>query len=274
MGNFNTDQAEGLRRMLAGPKPRILSVLSVLSVEEKSAALVNLAASLSRAGSDVLVLDACSASNGLAQRLGVARVATLMQVARQERGLNEVVQKSAQGFSVGTMSRENMQLLLNDAHQARRLSNAFGVLAAQSDIVLVDAELGVDDRLPVAAMESGEIVVQLSGSSSAITSAYAMIKRLGIALGRRPFGIMISGATDSEAQRIYENIARTASRYLAVDLQMVGAVPADADLRRSVQLGRSVVDAFPMAAAAVAFRRMAGRLLNSESSGQLLPQSA
>ena len=274
MGNFTADQAEGLRRMVAGPKPRIVSVLSALSIEEKSTTLVNLAASLTRAGSDVLLFDACSASNGLAQRLGVARVATLAQVARQERGLNEVIQKTAQGFRVGTMSRENMQATLQDSNQARRLSNAFGVLATQSDIVLVDAELDADDGFPVPAMRTGEIVVQLSGSSNAITSAYSLIKRLNAQLGRRPFGLLISGATDSEAQRIYENIARTASRYLAVELQLVGAVPVDADLRRAGQLGRSVVDAFPMANAAVAFRRLAGRLLNTESSHRRLPQAA
>lgn len=274
MGNFNTDQAEGLRRMVAGPKPRIVSVLSALSVEEKSATLVNLATSLTRAGSDVLLFDACSASNGLAQRLGVARIATLMQVARQERGLNEVIQKTAQGFGVGTMTRESMVGMLHDVDQARRLSNAFSVLATQSDIVLVDAELGTEDDFPVPAMAAGEIVVQVSANSSAITSAYAIIKRLSAQLGRRPFGLLVSGATDVEAQRIYENIARTAGRYLAVELQLIGAVPVDADLRRAVQLGRPIVDAFPMAGAAVAFRRMAGRLLGAASSGRHAPQPA
>jgi flagellar biosynthesis protein FlhG len=274
LGNFNTDQAEGLRRMLAGPKPRIVSLLSALSIEEKSATLVNLAASLTRAGSDVLLFDACSASNGLAQRLGVARVATLMQVARQERGLNEVIQKTAQGFGVGTMTRESMHGMLEDVDQARRLSNAFSVLATQSDIVLVDAELSAEDGFPVQAMAAGEIVVQVSGSSSAITSAYALIKRLNSQLGRRPFGLLVSGATDVEAQRIYENIERTARRYLAVELQLIGTVPVDADLRRAVQLGRPVVDAFPMAGAAIAFRRMAGHLLGVESDSRQMPQPA
>ena len=274
MGNFHTDQAEGLRRMLAGPKPRIVSVLSALSVEEKSATLVNLAASLTRAGSDVLLFDACSASNGLAQRLGVARVATLMQVARQERGLNEVIQKTAQGFGVGTMTRESMQGALHNIDQARRLANAFSVLATQSDIVLVDAELDAQNGFPLPAMGAGDIVVQVSGHSNAITSAYAIIKRLNAQLGRRRFGMLVSSATDADAQRIYENIARTASRYLAVDLQLIGVVPVDADLRRAVQLGRAVVDAFPMAGAAVAFRKMAGCLLGSDNNSRRMLQPA
>ena len=251
--------------MLAGPKPRIVSIVSAVSSEEKSTTLLNLAASLTRAGSDVLLLDACSASNALAQRLGAARAATLMQVARQERGLNEVVQMTPLGFAVATMARECLREVLLDVDQARRLANAFGVLAGQSDIMLVDAELDASDGFPVPAMQRGEIVVQVSSSGSSITSAYAIIKRLSAQLGRRSFGVLVTGATESEARLVYENMAQAASRYLAVPLSSIGWVPADADLRRAVDLGRPVVDAFPMAGASVAFRRLAGRFRNTDA---------
>ena len=227
--------------------------------------LVNLASSLTRAGSDVLLLDACSASNGLAQRLGVASAATLVQVARQERGLNEVVRKTAQGFGVATMARERLHTTLQDAQQARRLANAFGVLATQTDILLVDAELTDNDRFPVPAMQQAEIVVQVSAEPSTITSAYSIIKRLSAQFGRRPFGIVVSGASNGEAQQIYENMAHAAQRYLSVPLDLVGSVPTDPDLRRAMQLGRSIGDAFPMARAAVAFRGLARRIINAES---------
>jgi flagellar biosynthesis protein FlhG len=265
LASFSTDQAEGLRRMLAGPKPRVISFVSALGAEEKSGTLVNLAASLTRTGSDVLLLDACSASNGLANRLGAARAATLMQVARQERGLNEVVQTLAQGFGVATLARENLRSAMQDVDQARRLSNAFGVLATQHDIVLVDAELDGEDSFVLPAMQRGEIVVQVSSSGSSITAAYAIIKRLSAQLGRRPFGILVTGASEREAQQVYANMAQAASRYLALELISVGSVPVDADLKRAAQLGRSVIDAFPMALASVAFRRLAGHFANGDA---------
>ncbi|GAA4034781.1 hypothetical protein GCM10022212_37950 [Actimicrobium antarcticum] len=257
--------------MLAGPKPRIISVVSALGAEEKSSTLVNLAASLARTGSNVLLLDACSASNGLAQRLGAARVATLMQVARQERGLNEVVQMLPQGFGVATLTRENMRSAMQDIDQARRLANAFGVLATQSDITLVDAELDADDAFPLPAMQRGEIVVQVSSSGSSITAAYAIIKRLSAQLGRRPFGILVTGASEREAQQVFANMAQAASRYLALELTAMGSVPVDADLRRATQLGRSVIDAFPMALASVAFRRLAGHFANTDAGAMRMP---
>ena len=48
MANF--DQAEGLRRMLEGPKPRVLTFLSALRENEKSGMLINLGVSLARQG--------------------------------------------------------------------------------------------------------------------------------------------------------------------------------------------------------------------------------
>ena len=264
MASFTNDQAEGLRRMLAGPKPRIISLVSAVGVAEKSGVLLNLASSLTRAGSDVLVLDACVPTNALAQRLGVARAATLIQVARQECGLNQVTQRTSQGFSVATLARENLKQALQDADQARRLATAFGVLAGQCDIMLVDAELDADGSFPVPDMQRGEIVVQVANNAGSITAAYAIIKRLSGLLGRRSFGILVTGANQVEARQVYANMAQAASRYMAVPLTATGWVPADVELRKAFDLGRAVVDAFPMAGAAVAFRRLAGHFVNAE----------
>lgn len=255
MANFDFDQAEGLRRMLAGPKPRIVTFLSATAADDKGAMLVNLAASLARAGNDVVVLDACS--DGVARRLGVAQGASLLDVARQECGLNQVLRSVPQGFSVASLARFNGRRL--GADDARRLAATFGVLVKQSGMVIVDGEFGPDDTFPVPLMDSAEIVVQVGTSAASITAAYALIKRLSQQLGRRPFGILVTGASEAEAKVVYDNMCSAASRYLAVQLTSMGSVPADEYLQRAARLGRAVVDAFPLAGASVAFRQLAGR---------------
>jgi flagellar biosynthesis protein FlhG len=108
-------------------------------------------------------------------------------------------------------------------------------------------------------MANSEIVVQVSTSAASITNAYALIKRLAQQHGRRPFGILVTGASEAEARVVYDNMATAATRYLAVTLTSMGSVPADEYLQRAARLGRAVVDAFPLAGASVAFRRLAGR---------------
>ncbi|MEG1051259.1 MAG: diguanylate cyclase [Janthinobacterium sp.] len=150
------------------------------------------------------------------------------------------------------------------ADELRRLGKTFDVLARQSGIVLVDGVVADEgDCFPVPLMASSDIVVQVSTSATSIKAAYCLIKRLSQELGRRPFGILVTGASESEAKVVYDNMAQAASRYLAVKLTSMGSVPADEYLHRAARLGRSVVDAFPLAGASVAFRGLAERLARS-----------
>jgi len=255
LASFDFDQAEGLRRMLAGPRPRIVTVLSATPSDDEGAMLVNLGASLAQAGNDVLIVDACQREYGVARRLGVERGGSLLQVARQECALNQVMHPVPQGFSVVRMGGAAT------GNDARRLAKTFDVLVKQSagSIVLVDGEFGEDGSFPVPVMASSEIIVQVSTSAMSITNAYALVKRLSQHLGRRPFGVLVTGATEAEAKVVYDNMSSAATRYLAVPLSSMGSVPADEYLQRAARLGRAVVDAFPLAGASVAFRRLAGR---------------
>ena len=257
MGNFDFDQAEGLRRMLAGPKPRIVTFLSATPEDDKGAMLVNLGASLARAGNDVMIVDACEHEYGVAQRLGMDRGNSLLHVARQECGLNQAIHQAPQGFQVASMvGKANGTVGQEDT---RRLAKTFDVLVKQAGIVIVDGEFSRDDSFPLPVMDNSEIVVQVSASAVSITSAYALVKRLSQQLGRRPFGILVTGASEAEAKVVYDNMASAATRYLAVPLSSMGSVPADEYLHRAARLGRAVVDAFPLAGASVAFRELAGR---------------
>src|SRR5690606_12034188 len=111
--------------------------------------------------------------------------------------------------------------------------------------------------LPVAAMADGEIVVQVTPHAEAIKQAYLLVKQLHGQLGRRSFSVLVTNASEKDSQRVLAHLAQTASRYLAVELRMIGAVPADEHLSRAVTLERPVVEAFPLAAASVAFRQIA-----------------
>lgn len=263
--SFDVDQAEGLRRMLAGPKRRVFTVLSAASDEEKGAMLVNLGASLAQVGREVLLFDARISTDGIASRMNALRSATLLQVARQERALDETVQEISQGFGIATLTRGPMRTAVREPLQVQQVDKAFGVLASRADIVLADAELDDEDNFTVPSLANGEIVIQVANTPASIKSAYAIIKRLNGKLGRRPFSIIVTGATEREAQVVQKNMAQAANRYLAVELSALGSVPADDHLKRAMHLGRSVIDAFPLAGASVAFRRLAGRFVLSDA---------
>jgi flagellar biosynthesis protein FlhG len=242
--------------MVAGPMSRTFTFLSAAPAEDKHAVLINLAAAVARAGSDVLLLDACSEARGIVARFGMPLRASLLEAARGERAPEEMAHELAQGFAIAALHRGPLPAPGADA---ARLADAFGKLARACDVLIADAELDADGVLPVETMADGEIVVLVTNNAESIKAAYTLIKRLNARIGRRPFGILVSGASEKEAQLVFANMARAASRYLALELQAIGSVPADEHLRRAERLERPVVDAFPLAPASVAFRRLAGR---------------
>jgi flagellar biosynthesis protein FlhG len=257
--SYEVDQAEGLRRMLERPKPRLFTFLSVLSAAEKQAMLFNLGASLRGAASHVLLLDTSSGANDFYNKLLHPRMATLLDVACQQRTLDDVVQSLPQGIGLALLSRQDQPDVLRQ--HAARIADAFDTLASQADIVLFNGVLKDDDAFPIAAMESGEIVIQVSTTSNSIKAAYMLLKRLSDKFGRRRFSLLVTGGSEKEAQTVFDNIAQAASRYMAIELDFLGAVPADEHLALASGQGRTVIDAFPLASASLAFKRIAGHFL-------------
>jgi flagellar biosynthesis protein FlhG len=258
LASYDIDQATGLRRMLERPVPRLFTFFSVLGEEEKSAMLINLAASLAQAKHSVLVVDGDVASTGLLTRIGLRHdVATLQEVARMERTLVEATRRLPEGFSMARIARRSVPQATDP--DAGRLAEIFDSLIEQAEITLVNGVLARDESLPVPTMEMGEIVIQVSTTASSIKAAYVLLKSLSDRIGRRPFSLIVNDATEAEARTVYANMAQAASRYLAAQLNFLGSIPADDHIRRATGQGRAVMDVFPFAGAALAFQRLSKR---------------
>jgi flagellar biosynthesis protein FlhG len=261
----NYDQAAGLRRMLENPKPRVFTFLSALHEEEKSGVLINLAAALAVRGMKTLIVDARSSSSSVGAWVSADTERTLLDVARQQRTIHEVIKQVSSGLSVTMLSKHQLISANIPPENCRRLSRVFDVAAHRSDLVLVDAHLDIYDSFPLASFDDSELVIQVSADSETIKSAYGIVKRLSNRIGRRSYSILVTGADEYEAKRVFENLEQTARRYLAVPLTYLGYVPSDSYLRKATGLGRSVIDVFPLSKASKAFVRLADSMSTASS---------
>lgn len=257
MASIRIDQAEGLRRLIEKPAPRQLTFLSAAPEADKSAMLLNLGASLAGTGASVLLIDACRRTRGVAAGLARIQAGTLLQASRGEVRLADAVLPMPQGFAIAALSHSERNEFTSKDRS--RMETLFSGLAANNDILLADAELDNEDALPLAAMAQGELVLHVADNAASITAAYALMKRISVHYGRRSVGILITGAAGERAGAIYQNIASVAGRYLALEVHAIGSVPEDEHLARATRQGRTVIDAFPTAGAARAFRDLAGR---------------
>ena len=251
------DQAEGLRRLLECPKPRVLTFLSALKEEEKSGMLINLGASLARQGQQVLMVDAKSSQNSIGAWLNADADQTLLDVAQQQRTMKQAIKLISSGLSVTMLSKYSSGLSSLPKENFRRLSQVFDIAVNRSDLVIVDSEIDANDTFPITSLDDSEIVIQVSANPMTIKTAYGLIKRVSRRIGRRPYGILVSGVTEKQAKLVYSNMEQAANRYLAVPLNFVGYLPEDEHMKKAAHLGRSVIDAFPLAGASLAFSFLA-----------------
>jgi flagellar biosynthesis protein FlhG len=253
----SVDQAEGLRRMLEGSRPKVLTFLSALGDEEKSGMLVNLGASLARQGRQVLMVDARSSQESVGVWLTAHSEQTLLDVAMEQRTMQDAIKIISAGLSVTLLSKVAVSASNLPAENIRSLSRVFDLVVDRSDLVIVDGEIDLNDTLSLASLDESELIMQLSANPASIKSAYGLIKRLSNRIGRRSYGILVSGSTEKEAKLVYTNMAMAANRYLAVPLHFLGYIPEDDCMKKAARLGRSVIDVFPAAGASLAFERLA-----------------
>lgn len=261
----NYDQAAGLRRMLENPKPRIFTFLSALQEEEKSGVLINLGAALAVKGIKTLLVDARSSSSSVGAWVNANTDSTLLDVARQQRTIQEVIKQVSSGLSATMLSKHQLISANIPPESCRRLSRVFDVAVHRSDLVLVDGHLDIYDSFPLASFDDSELIIQVSKDPATIKLAYGMVKRLSNRVGRRSYSILVTGTDEPEAKRVFENLEQTARRYLAVPLTYLGCVPSDTYLKKAIGLGRSVIDVFPFSKASKAFVHLADSMSTSAS---------
>jgi flagellar biosynthesis protein FlhG len=218
--------------------------------------LMNLGASLNKVGNNALIIDAATSSTSVSSMLGVPQNRTLLDGVRLGKNIQDGVREMPHGFSLATLMRDQQRGNLS-SRDKDLLDAAIRGLAKSHDVLLVDAELDAEDMLPVPILCDAHIVIQLSTTAESIKNAYVLIKRVGNQLGRRPFSLLFTSATDKDGAKVFDNMSKAATRYLAIQISSFGCVPDDESILKAVKLKRSVVEAFPMAQSAAAFRRIA-----------------
>jgi flagellar biosynthesis protein FlhG len=263
MSDFNRnlihqDQAAGLRRIMAKPKPRVVSVLSASPSQTQPRLITNIAATMANQGSEVLVMHA--SEHTLEHSYELDQSPSLLDVILEKHTLQQAIKSTNHGFSSVRLMQRKLLSNINNNHTNSQLNLLFNQLAQQYDIVLVDTMLNKTNVLPLHTLNESEIIIQLTRKPESITQAYSLIKQICSELGRRSFGIIVDGATDAQAQIVFRNISQVSKRFMQIELDFFGAIPADNHLSRASKLGRTVIDAFPLALASIALKQIAQRL--------------
>lgn len=263
MADFHVDQADGLRRLFGERQLRVITFTASREGLGRSLTVANLATTLARLGKEVLVLDENAGNDNVAAAFGLAGRFDLHHVLNGERYLGDVLIEPVTGLHILPAATAVKRLAALSCSQQQAFTGAMQQLAKPLDIILVDASTKHPFGFSPLGLAAHETVITLSASSTSITEAYSLIKKVSHSFARRHFRILINKVhTPAEARSIFRNIAQVAHQRGIAQLEFAGAIPLDETLRQSSRMCRPVIAISPESPSARAFRDIATDLLH------------
>jgi flagellar biosynthesis protein FlhG len=256
------DQAHGLRLATPPRAPvRVIAITGGKGGVGKTTVATNLSLALAQAGNRTLLLDADLGLANVDVLLGLNVRFTLADVIEGRCTLADTLIDGPAGLHVvpAASGRRQMAELLPAQHVG--LVRAFDDLELPLDTLVIDTAAGLTDSVLTFCQAAQEVIVVVCNEPASITDAYAQIKVLSRErnIGRvHVLANMVRSA--AEGRELFEKLSRVTTRFLDVVLDYVGAVPQDDWLRRAIQRQQAVVEAFPSATSALAFREIAKKV--------------
>lgn len=233
-----TDQAAGLRRLFRAPAARAVAFVSGHEACGRTKLMVRTAASLASAGEGVVIIDENAGADSVLSTFGKKVGRDFLDMVNGACSIDGLVQPVAPRLSVISATRFAAVTGRANASATERLDAALRQLEDGCSYVLIDCASRSGQHLSPLAMAAPHMVVVVAAQSSAITRAYAMIKRLALERGGAGFHVAITRArSEQEALSIFHNMRQTARDHLNVELDYLGSArePATDSLADALQ---------------------------------------
>lgn len=240
----------------------ILAVTSGKGGVGKTNVVINLAASLSRLGHRVGIVDADFGLGNVDVLLGLTPSHHIGHVLTGEKNVSDITLAGPDGIKIIPAGSGIRELTALNSVQWRRFQNIIQSVSADLDYLLIDTAAGVSDNVVELLQLAQRVLVVTSFDPAAIVDAYALIKILTTAGAKRPdIGVVVNAARDGEeAGLVFRQLDVAATKFLERSLRYDGYIVHDPGVREAVLAQRPIVDHLPQSPASRCFRILASRL--------------
>lgn len=227
----------------------------------KTNVVINLAASLSRLGHKVGIIDADFGLGNIDVLLGLTPTFHIGHVLTGEKSVADITLQGPLGVKIIPAGSGIRELTALNAVQWRRFQNIIQTISANLDFLLIDTAAGISDNVVELLRIAERILVVTSYDPAAIVDAYAMIKILTTSARNKDLGVVVNATRDAEeAGLVFRQLDIAASKFLERTLRFDGYIVNDPGVREAVLGQRPIVDHLPQAPASRCYRILASRL--------------
>jgi len=240
------------------PPIQVIAISSGKGGVGKTTVAMNLAAALSTQGQSVLLMDADLGLANIDILLDLNPQYNISHVLKGEKSLDDILMKGPAGLSIipAASGIQKMSELSPQEHAG--LINAFNSMEKSFDILIIDTAAGINDSVISFCQAANDVFVVICDEPASLTDGYSLIKVLSQERSVHRFHIIANMVNnDDEGFEIYQRLLLASDRFLNVSINYLGAIHQDKYLRRSGQLQKLVIDAFPQSKAVHSYRRLA-----------------
>ncbi len=240
---------------------RVISFTSGKGGVGKTVSVVNVASALVELGNSVLVFDADLSLANIDVMLGINPTRTLEQVLSGSSSIEDVLVHTEAGFDLIPASSGVNRLSHLSVQERYFLSMQLQEMAYGYDYLLIDTAAGISEEVLHFNSAAQEVYCIIQDEPTSLTDGYALIKTLVQRDRDINISVIVNNSKgENEASQAFRKLERVVSRYLHMNLKLLGFVPADELLPESVRRKKLLLQSFPSSKAAISLRKLAKRI--------------
>ena len=242
-----------MKRLMPSSMTQIISVVSGKGGVGKSTTVANLGVALAGFNKDVTLIDANFFTPNLSLHFGTPQTTpTIHHVMRGENTIEEATHVHHTGAKIIPAS---LSLLELKRVRPRRIFKV--VKKISGDYVILDTQAGIGDDVKEAIKASDSVIVVTNLEWPAITDA------LKIILICREEGVKVKGVILNRVRRDKIEPGMNNVQSL-LESEILGIIPEDSHVRKSIAVKDPVVVSYPNSDAAVAYKALAAKIIGAK----------
>lgn len=265
------DQAQKLRDIVSEnatdetgkTDARIITISSGKGGVGKTNFTVNLAIALAKLNKRVTIIDADLGLANVDVLFGLVPKYNLSHVLKGEISVQECLFKGPYDINIISGGSGIMDLIDLEQNQLEKLIHTLLYFNDVSDYILIDTGAGLSKSVISFVDAASDVMLVITPDPTSITDAYALIKNI-VKENEKKIKLIINRVeSNEEGDEVFNKLDQAVSKFLGRELENLGYIFEDNNLKKAVRKQMPVLEAYPRAISSKGIENIAYNIENN-----------
>lgn len=231
---------------------RFIALCSAKGGVGKTTSTVNIGSALNFLKKETIVIDGNITSPNIGLHLGAAVVpVNLHHVLAGKNHIFEAIYEHPSNLKIipSSLSIDSLEKI-----KPEKLANVLNDLSGVAEIVLIDSPPGLGNETLAVLNAVDEVILVTTPELPSVTDTLKTA-RITERLGKTITGVILTRVNNDNLEMGIRNVESM------LDHPVIGVIPEDKNIRKSLILSNSIVNSYPDSKAAIAYKKLAASLI-------------